>query len=137
VPFVVSLLACFKLRAVPVNVNYRYVAIEMKEIFDDSQAVALVVDDDLVEECALALAGSPDPRHVVVIGSDVGPLGDRAVTYDGALAAPHRLVTSGPARATTSTPSPSRRAAGVEELDVVAERGPKSRAGEEPASAPS
>jgi hypothetical protein len=29
VPFVVALIACFKLRAIPINVNYRYVAIEL------------------------------------------------------------------------------------------------------------
>jgi acyl-CoA synthetase (AMP-forming)/AMP-acid ligase II len=86
VPFVVSFLACFKLRAVPVNVNYRYTAAEMKEIFDDSEAVALVLDGDLAAECALALADMASPPHLVVIGSDTGPFGGRAVTYDVALA---------------------------------------------------
>jgi 3-oxocholest-4-en-26-oate---CoA ligase len=86
VPFVVSFLACFKLRAVPVNVNYRYTAAEMKEIFDDSGVVALVLDGDLATECALTLDGLERPPHLVVIGSDTGPLGDHAVTYDVALA---------------------------------------------------
>src|ERR1700716_3057819 len=63
VPFVVAFLACFKLRAVPVNVNYRYVAAELHELFDDSGAIALVVDGDLVEECARALADSDEPHH--------------------------------------------------------------------------
>src|SRR4051812_32165071 len=58
IPWVVAFLACFKLRAVPVNVNYRYVAAELAEIFDDSSAVALVVDDDLVDECAKAVGDS-------------------------------------------------------------------------------
>jgi acyl-CoA synthetase (AMP-forming)/AMP-acid ligase II len=86
VPFVVSFLACFKLRAIPVNVNYRYTAAEMKEIFDDSGAVALVLDGDLAAECALALDGLASPPHLVVIGGGTGPLGDHAVTYDAALA---------------------------------------------------
>jgi acyl-CoA synthetase (AMP-forming)/AMP-acid ligase II len=86
VPFVVSFLACFKLRAIPVNVNYRYTAAEMKEIFDDSGAVALVLDVDLAAECALALDGLASPPHLVVIGSDTGPLGEQAVTYHAALA---------------------------------------------------
>ena len=54
IPMVVALLACFKLRAVPVNVNYRYTANELREIFDDSGAVALVVDDDVADECRAA-----------------------------------------------------------------------------------
>jgi acyl-CoA synthetase (AMP-forming)/AMP-acid ligase II len=86
VPFVVSFLACFKLRAVPVNVNYRYTAAEMKEIFDDSGVVALILDCDLAAECALALDDLDRPPHPVVIGSDTGPLGDHGVTYDAALA---------------------------------------------------
>jgi 3-oxocholest-4-en-26-oate---CoA ligase len=48
--------------------------------------VALVVDGDLVDECARAVAGLPEPRHAVVIGDEAGPLGDRAVTYGQALA---------------------------------------------------
>jgi acyl-CoA synthetase (AMP-forming)/AMP-acid ligase II len=86
VPWVVALLGCFKLRAVPVNVNYRYVAAEMAELFADSEAVSVVVDGDLVDECARAIAGQAEPRHVVVVGDDVGPLAGRAVTYDRALA---------------------------------------------------
>ena len=86
VPFVVCFLACVKLQAVPVNVNYRYVAAELAELFDDSGAVALVVDGDVLDECAQALAGLTEPHHAVVIGNAVGPLGDRAVTYERALA---------------------------------------------------
>jgi acyl-CoA synthetase (AMP-forming)/AMP-acid ligase II len=89
VPFVVSFLACLKLRAVPVNVNYRYTAPEMRQIFDDSGAAAVILDGDLAGVCALALAAPPGhaaPPHAVVIGGDTGPLGDRAVTYDAALA---------------------------------------------------
>jgi acyl-CoA synthetase (AMP-forming)/AMP-acid ligase II len=86
VPFVVALIACFKLRAIPINVNYRYVATELGEVFEDSGAVALVVDGELVDECACAIAGSTEPHHVVVIGDDVGPLAGRAISYDDALA---------------------------------------------------
>jgi acyl-CoA synthetase (AMP-forming)/AMP-acid ligase II len=86
IPWVVAFVACFKLRAIPVNVNYRYVATELAELFADSGAVALVVDHDLVEQCALAINDSVEPHHVVVIGDGIGSLGDRAVTYGEALA---------------------------------------------------
>jgi acyl-CoA synthetase (AMP-forming)/AMP-acid ligase II len=72
-PWIVAFLAALKLRAVPVNVNYRYVAGELAHLFDDSGSVAIVVDADLVDECAFALAGRP-PRHVVVIGDGTGLL---------------------------------------------------------------
>jgi len=38
------MLACYKLRAAPVNVNYRYVADELAYVLDDSGVVALVHD---------------------------------------------------------------------------------------------
>ncbi len=40
--YVESMLACWKLRAVPVNVNYRYVAEELTHIFENAQLVATV-----------------------------------------------------------------------------------------------
>jgi 3-oxocholest-4-en-26-oate---CoA ligase len=85
VPWVVAFLACLKLRAIPVNVNHRYVAAELAELFHDSGSVALVVDADLVDECAKAVGDEPEPHHVVVIGDDPGALSDRAVTYTAAL----------------------------------------------------
>jgi 3-oxocholest-4-en-26-oate---CoA ligase len=36
VPFVEAMLACFKLRAVPVNINYRYLAAELQYLLGDS-----------------------------------------------------------------------------------------------------
>ncbi|MFP6626587.1 MAG: acyl-CoA synthetase [Deltaproteobacteria bacterium] len=40
--FVEGLLACFKIRAVPVNINYRYVAEELRYMFDNADLVALI-----------------------------------------------------------------------------------------------
>jgi acyl-CoA synthetase (AMP-forming)/AMP-acid ligase II len=85
VGFVLAFIATFKLRAVPVNVNYRYVAAELAELFEDSGSVALVVDEDLVGECARAIASAAVPHHVVVIGEMVGALEDRATTFADAL----------------------------------------------------
>ena len=36
------MLACFKIRAVPINVNYRYVAGELRYLLDDSDAVGVL-----------------------------------------------------------------------------------------------
>jgi len=43
--FVETMLACFTLRAVPVNVNYRYVGEELAHLFSDADLVALVTDE--------------------------------------------------------------------------------------------
>ena len=37
-----GMLACFKLRAVPININYRYVDAELRHLYDDAGLVALV-----------------------------------------------------------------------------------------------
>jgi len=37
-----AMLACFKIRAVPINVNYRYVADELRYLFADSEAKAVI-----------------------------------------------------------------------------------------------
>ncbi|MBA0126788.1 AMP-binding protein [Haloechinothrix sp. YIM 98757] len=46
VEYVETLLAAYKLRAVPVNVNYRYLADELRAIFDDAGVVGVVHDPD-------------------------------------------------------------------------------------------
>ena len=40
--YVEAMLACYKLRAVPINVNYRYVEQELQYLFDNADLVALV-----------------------------------------------------------------------------------------------
>src|SRR6476646_4007018 len=37
-----AMIAAFKIRAVPINVNYRYVEDELQYLFDDADAVAVV-----------------------------------------------------------------------------------------------
>ncbi len=55
--FVIALLATLKLRAVPINVNYRYVADELRYIFDDAQLVALFHEDEFGPIVENALTG--------------------------------------------------------------------------------
>ena len=40
--WVEAMLGCFKARAVPINVNYRYVVDELRYLFDNADLVALV-----------------------------------------------------------------------------------------------
>jgi 3-oxocholest-4-en-26-oate---CoA ligase len=54
-----TLFATFKLRGVPVNVNYRYVEGELAHLLESSDAEAVVFDADLTERVAGVRAGVP------------------------------------------------------------------------------
>lgn len=77
VEWVETVWAVFKLRAVWVNINYRYVEDELAYIFDNADLVALVVAPEFAERAGGAREYSPLLIHVLVIGGD----------YEAALAA--------------------------------------------------
>ncbi|MBV9953522.1 MAG: AMP-binding protein [Acidimicrobiia bacterium] len=54
--YVEATFACFKLRAVPINVNYRYVAAELASLFDNADLVGIVCDARTVDEVRAAAA---------------------------------------------------------------------------------
>ena len=70
VEWVETLWAVFKLRAVWVNINYRYVADELAYIFDNADLVALVVAPEFVERVEGVRDHSPMLTHVLVIGEE-------------------------------------------------------------------
>jgi 3-oxocholest-4-en-26-oate---CoA ligase len=86
--YVEGMLAAFKIRAVPINVNYRYVAAELTYLFDDADLVALVVNQQFADS-ARSAAG-PKLRHTLVVGDG----GD----YEDALAAASPARPDGSAR---------------------------------------
>ncbi|MCC6183981.1 MAG: AMP-binding protein, partial [Microthrixaceae bacterium] len=73
------MIAAFKLRAVPVNVNYRYVDAELRHLYSDAGLVALVHHTDFADAVAGAVDAMAERRVVLA----VGPGGD----YEDALAA--------------------------------------------------
>lgn len=64
-----TLLAIYKLRAVAINVNYRYVENELRYLFIDSDMVALVHDEQYSEKVAAVLPHTPAVQATVVIGA--------------------------------------------------------------------
>jgi 3-oxocholest-4-en-26-oate---CoA ligase len=44
--YVEALLGCWKCGAIPVNINWRYVAAELQYVVDDAQLVAMIVEDE-------------------------------------------------------------------------------------------
>jgi acyl-CoA synthetase (AMP-forming)/AMP-acid ligase II len=83
-----TMLAAFKLRAVPINVNYRYGEDELRYLLDDADARAIVHHRELSPALDAIRAGLPRLRTFVEVDdeSDAASLAD-ATEYEVALAA--------------------------------------------------
>ena len=64
-----SVFAVLKLRAIPVNVNYRYQPEEMRHLFDDAQVAAVIFDASLGARVAQARAGAATLHTMVQVGA--------------------------------------------------------------------
>jgi acyl-CoA synthetase (AMP-forming)/AMP-acid ligase II len=88
IEFVETIFAAYKLRAVPINVNYRYVEAELRYLFDDADLVALVHDARFASQIGAVRDALPRLRHLVAIddgtGTDTSAIG--SVRYADALA---------------------------------------------------
>ena len=83
-----GMMACFKLRAVPVNVNYRYVQDELLYIFDNADMVACVHHREFTPHIAEIRASAPDLKTFVAVddASGEGLSAIDSVDYEAALA---------------------------------------------------
>jgi fatty-acyl-CoA synthase len=81
-------LGIYKARAAVINVNYRYVAEELRYVLESSDAVALIFERSFAPVVEAIRADCPALRHLVVIddASDT-PDATGAVEYEAALAA--------------------------------------------------
>jgi acyl-CoA synthetase (AMP-forming)/AMP-acid ligase II len=62
-----GMLAAFKLRAVPINVNYRYVEDELRYLLDNSDAVAIVFHREFVGKLAAVRSDLPKLRSYLCV----------------------------------------------------------------------
>jgi 3-oxocholest-4-en-26-oate---CoA ligase len=72
------MLGLYKLRAVPVNVNYRYASEELRYLFDDADVRAVVTHPDLEPMVEEAAAQVPLVRKVLTVGESYETLLARA-----------------------------------------------------------
>ncbi|HEY1634313.1 MAG TPA: acyl-CoA synthetase [Acidimicrobiales bacterium] len=88
VEWVEALWAIFKLRAVWVNINYRYVDDELRYLFDNADLVALIYQREFAPRVAAVRDQLPQLRHSLVIEDDSGAeaAGVESVDYEEALA---------------------------------------------------
>jgi acyl-CoA synthetase (AMP-forming)/AMP-acid ligase II len=88
IEFVETMLAAYKLRAVPINVNYRYVEDELLYLLDNSDAVAVVHQAQFGPLVEAVRGRLPLLRHIVTVDDGSGTARpEGAVAYEDALAA--------------------------------------------------
>ncbi len=81
VEHVISLLGLLKIRAVPVNVNYRYTNAELQYIFDNSDSRGIIVElPEHQRSVAQILPETPAVRTVFVIGEVIEELAAAATS---------------------------------------------------------
>jgi fatty-acyl-CoA synthase len=81
-----TLQACFKLRAVPANVNYRYTEHELAYLLENSDAEVVVFHGSLGDRVGAVRDRAPKLRAAVQV-EDGSPLLDGALRYEGLIEA--------------------------------------------------
>ncbi|MDT7544072.1 MAG: 3-oxocholest-4-en-26-oate---CoA ligase [Actinomycetota bacterium] len=82
-----TMLALFKIRAVPVNVNFRYVEDELLYLYKDADLKGVVFDTEFADRVSAVLPRVDAVRHLVAVGpADGYALPEGSVAYDDALA---------------------------------------------------
>ncbi|HMV71385.1 MAG TPA: acyl-CoA synthetase [Pseudomonadales bacterium] len=83
-----GMLACFKIRAVPVNVNFRYVDEELVHVFGNSDMVGCIHHREFVPHIAAVRAAVPRLRVLISVDDDTGFDRDSigALAYENAVA---------------------------------------------------
>ncbi|MFI1252434.1 acyl-CoA synthetase [Streptomyces netropsis] len=92
VEYLQTVWACLKIRAVPVNVNYRYVDEELAYLYRDADLAALVFDAEFTGRVAAAAPRAERLRHLVRVGAapdgatepPITPVGFTAAVASGA-----------------------------------------------------
>jgi 3-oxocholest-4-en-26-oate---CoA ligase len=87
IELIVAILASYKLRAIPVNVNYRYVEAELRYLFAEAELTALVHDRQFSDKVAALLPDYPGIGAALAIedgsGTDLGGSADFATAITG------------------------------------------------------
>jgi acyl-CoA synthetase (AMP-forming)/AMP-acid ligase II len=89
VEWLIAMIAAFKVRGVPININFRYVEDELVYLFDNADLVALVHDRGYIDRIASVTERVPGLRHLVTIedGSDADPATIGSIAWADAVGA--------------------------------------------------
>lgn len=69
IEYVAGLLAALKIRAVPINVNYRYVEAELLYLYNDADLVALIYDEEFEDRVRAVAPQVPALKHLLSVGA--------------------------------------------------------------------
>ncbi|HEY2513026.1 MAG TPA: AMP-binding protein, partial [Polyangiaceae bacterium] len=86
VEFLEAMLGAFKLRAVPININYRYVEEELHFLFDNADLVALVYPRELGARVAAVAPRTPKLKTLIAVEDQSGAPKGSADDYEALLA---------------------------------------------------
>ena len=86
--WMIAMVAIFKIRAVPININFRYVEDELVYLFDNADLVALIHDREYIDRIEAVTAKVPGLRHFVMIDdeTDLDPSRIGSVPWSEAIA---------------------------------------------------
>jgi acyl-CoA synthetase (AMP-forming)/AMP-acid ligase II len=93
VEWIEGALAAYKVRAVPVNVNYRYVEEELRYLFDNADLTALIYDLELAPRIEAVRGSLPLLQHLIHIDDGSG-----SVPVEGSIAFDAAVASGGPER---------------------------------------
>jgi acyl-CoA synthetase (AMP-forming)/AMP-acid ligase II len=84
--YIEGMLAAYKIRAVPININYNYVEAELAYIYDNADLVGLVCHRQFLPRVVPTAAEQPGLKNILWVedGTDT-PAPDSAVAYEQAL----------------------------------------------------
>ncbi len=84
--FVEAMLAIFKIRAVPININYRYVADELSFLFTNADIVALLYQREFSGQVAAVAPGVPTLKTCIYLEDGSAADAGTALEYESLLA---------------------------------------------------
>lgn len=87
--YLVAQYGAFKMRGVPVNVNYRYLDEELRYLLDNSDAEAIVFHTSLGDRVARVVDRLPDLKLLIAVDDGPAPAGERvegAMSFHDAVA---------------------------------------------------
>ncbi|MFY9589065.1 MAG: acyl-CoA synthetase [Actinomycetota bacterium] len=89
IEYIEALVACLKVRAVPINVNFRYVEEELRYLLDDADIVALLHGRQFAPRLEAIRADLPLVRHLIAVedGSDADVSGLGSVAFEDVVGA--------------------------------------------------
>ena len=85
--WVEAFLAAFKARLIPINVNYRYIAHELRYLFDNADAEALIFERSFAATVAEIVPDLPKLTELLVLEDGSDDDAGAALRYEDALAA--------------------------------------------------